>query len=120
MKIKDVTCDMLMKIYEVNGHENYQLEDTYYVRDNWGKMSDEDKKGWYTTSEYTFIPDAEDVFHDIINSLYSWDYYYYEMDDVVEDSVITDENKVKLQNVLNEIFSIEGCKSYGKEIKIDI
>lgn len=119
MKIKDVTCDMLMKKYSVNGNENYQLEDTYYVKDNWYKMSDEDKKGWYTTSEHTFIPDAEDVFEDILESLSSWDYWYDGIDDVVEDSVVTDENKEKLQNVLNEIFSIESCKSYSINEKVE-
>ena len=119
MKIKDVTCEKLMKIYTIKGCEAYLLEDTYYVKDNWDKMSDEEKKGWYTTSEHTFIPDAEDVFDCILERLSYWENCYDGIDDVVEVSVITDENKLKLQNVLNEIFSIEACKSYGIEEKVE-
>lgn len=112
MNIADITCEKLIRFEVVDGHEVCTLEDTEYVKSNWDKMTELERSGWYTTTEHTFIPRAEDVLEGILESVSSWDYWYDGVEDVVENSVITFENKEKLQRVLNEIFSNEGCKSY--------
>lgn len=112
MNIEDVTCEKLIRFEVVDGREVCTLEDTEYVRKNWDKITEAGKYGWYTTIEHTFIPRAEDVLEGILESLYSWEYWYDGIEGVVENSVVTVENKEKLQRVLNEIFSNDGCKSY--------
>lgn len=119
MKLKDVTCKMLMRINVVDGQENYVLEDADFVKKNWVNMTDEARKGWYEALEHTFTPNAEDVLDSIIDTIDSCDCYYDGMEDVISSVVITEENQNKLQDVLDEIFCKDVCRSYSKGRSIE-
>lgn len=55
----------------------------------------------YEALESIYTPTAEDVLDNIIGQLDSCDYYYDGMEDIISSLVLTDENKRKLQGVLD-------------------
>lgn len=99
MKINSVASDT----YVIKDGLTQPIED---VRADWDSYTQEEKEGWYTITCKRQKVDAENVIDWILEDMV---YNGYEDMDVMVRDQLTDDDKAKLQAVLDEIFDNSAC-----------
>lgn len=108
MKLSEVTCEYLIKKGDCRPTEDVKAE--------WDSYSEDERKAWFTTRCERLKPNARDVLDDIIEQMA--DVGYEEMDIALNNS-ISEDDIVKLQSVLDEIFDTPAADVYYPDKEVE-